>query len=732
MTTSADSQDLRRATERALIASILGTVVMATGDPIVRIFLDWRIPLIRGVTLGLLFGLLYVVRKRTLPVNYLVIALGGLTVLAVAGASIVAVTHSTAVLALLYVAVAMTAAAFIPWGMGGQFYAVGLMLALYLGAAYATSGIETREVLGVVVSLCASLFVMSQLDRVRAASAKEEQERRLREEQLRRERSFFKQVIDTNPHPVFAKDKDGRFRLVNEAVAELYGTTVEALVGRTDEDFNPKTAEVAHFRRADLDVLESRRETITPEEVITDARGRMHWLRTIKRPIVDVDGETTLVLGVSTDITEQKAVREFIQEEARIASILARVGEQIIGGLGQTNLRRRLCEVTREATGCRESEMWALDPGDQCLKAIEHSGTAPEIWEAIRVLAVPLSMADAVKTPTVYDDVQLVLPDEIAQMVQAAHLGAAPPLGCTVLMWLRRGDQITGLLSAVFDAGAGGSEAWRLRVAHGLAQLASLAIENAVLLDQLDRANRLKSEFVATMSHELRTPLNVILGYGELLMNGGIGTPCPEQSEALGRMRENALHLLDLVNTTLDVSRLEAGHVALDVETVTPADLLATIEHETRDLPRAPGVSVEWETVGELPELRTDPVKVKVVLKNLVGNALKFTKQGGVYVLAEPSHGGVVVSVRDTGIGISPTQQESIFEAFRQGDGSIAVEYGGVGLGLFIVRRLVDAIGATISLESALGAGSTFRVWLPPEPPLTTASATEPLPMARR
>jgi signal transduction histidine kinase len=147
------------------------------------------------------------------------------------------------------------------------------------------------------------------------------------------------------------------------------------------------------------------------------------------------------------------------------------------------------------------------------------------------------------------------------------------------------------------------------------------------------------------------------------------------------------------------------------------AALLRSRAEETADAPAKPDISLCWTIPPELPRLYTDPVKVKVVIKNLIANALKFTEHGTVEIAARAGDGGVQISVRDTGIGINAETLPVIFEAFRQADSSSTRRYAGVGLGLYIVRRLLDMLGGTISVETAEARGSTFSIWLPTDSP---------------
>ncbi len=237
------------------------------------------------------------------------------------------------------------------------------------------------------------------------------------------------------------------------------------------------------------------------------------------------------------------------------------------------------------------------------------------------------------------------------------------------------------------------------------------------LYNEAQAANRLKSEFIATMSHELRTPLNTIVGYTDLLLDGEWGSLSAEQLRTLQIIARHQLELGELINATLDMSRLEAGKVALECSDVDLTDLLQLLETDAQSLWAKPDVQFIWNIAPDLPRLHTDRAKLKTVLRNLVGNAAKFTERGSITVEARTAPGGVEIVVADTGIGIPKDKQELIFEPFRQLDSSTTRRYRGVGLGLYIVRRLLIMMGGEIALESDVGCGSTFRIWLPMSSP---------------
>jgi signal transduction histidine kinase len=189
------------------------------------------------------------------------------------------------------------------------------------------------------------------------------------------------------------------------------------------------------------------------------------------------------------------------------------------------------------------------------------------------------------------------------------------------------------------------------------------------------------------------------------------------QVDNLDRIRSNARQLLDLVNATLDVTRLDGGRSPVQLQPVQVWELVEQIATETRDVREAkPDVHMAWNVPTNLPALVTDQAKVKVILKNLIGNALKFTGEGSVTVGVQQVEDGLEFAVADTGVGVPAEAQTAIFEPFQQANGSIATSYGGVGLGLYIVRRLSELLGGRVSLYSEEGKGSTFRVWIPFEP----------------
>jgi signal transduction histidine kinase len=246
---------------------------------------------------------------------------------------------------------------------------------------------------------------------------------------------------------------------------------------------------------------------------------------------------------------------------------------------------------------------------------------------------------------------------------------------------------------------------------------ADLAEQNTRLQWQsreLEKANRLKSEFLASMSHELRTPINALIGYTALMLDRIYGELTPRQEDGLTRIQSSAQHLLALINDILDLAKIEAGRMPLHLEDVSLKEVLTEISQQMEPLiKKKTGLTFAVEAPARDLQLHTDRMKVKQILLNLLSNAVKFTHKGGVWLTATDLGDTVRIDVRDTGIGIKGTDLEAIWEDFRQVDQSRTREFGGTGLGLSITRKLVDALGGTVETKSEYGEGSTFSIILP-------------------
>src|SRR5258706_2173510 len=402
-----------------------------------------------------------------------------------------------------------------------------------------------------------------------------------------------------------------------------------------------------------------------------------------------------------------------LEEDAQVFDALARVGRRVIACSDSAALHTRLGELMIEVLGCDSSFTLVRTARDTFVPAFALGGSAAQL-EELRALKLP---ADAVR-----DLLEALREHETVQVLNRAPRTpwAALPLrfGVTSMLYfaLRQGDEVFGIQAVGFRGRSERFTPQQERIARGSAQLASLALRTTRLIEEVAQANRVKAEFAATMSHELRTPLNVIIGFNSLLLAGDLGPVTPEQADALQRTDRGAQRLLELISAILDLSRLDLERDAMNVLDADIPALLLELQEETCERAQQARLLLSCVVPTDLPRLRTDVAKLKAVLRNLLSNALKFTGAGTVLVRSAARDSGIEISVAASGTGIAPEVLPIIFDLFRQGDGSASRRFGGVGVGLYIAKRLVGMLRGTIAVEATPGGGATFRVWVPSLP----------------
>jgi len=254
-----------------------------------------------------------------------------------------------------------------------------------------------------------------------------------------------------------------------------------------------------------------------------------------------------------------------------------------------------------------------------------------------------------------------------------------------------------------------------------LAGQVAIAIHNSTLFEQtkkqaleLEKANKVKDEFLSVMSHELRTPLNVIVGYTDILFDGMLGEINLEQQEALGKVLGRSSDLLNMISSILDATSIEAEATRVESEETNLKEFINELK-STCDVPIGKMIRLNWDFPSDLPVFKTDSTKLKQIIQNLVNNALKFTDKGHVTVTVrhDPEAKIIEFKVADTGVGIPKDALPIIFDMFRQADSSETRNYGGVGLGLYIVKKFTELLGGKVGVESELSKGSTFTLRFP-------------------
>jgi signal transduction histidine kinase len=397
-------------------------------------------------------------------------------------------------------------------------------------------------------------------------------------------------------------------------------------------------------------------------------------------------------------------------EEAEIAATLLKATETLSTHLGAPDMLEQVNRVAREATGCDWSSSFLFDDSRGVYRLAANVGSRPAVLESLwQTEWVPdsLPLLQSFRPGTLVEIAspvgQDLVPESVMRRAETSSALYAP---------IGRGERIVGVLINGYREREGPFTEKQRRLTLGIAHATAVALENARLIENLQAASRLKSDFVATMSHELRTPLNIIMGYSEMLAEDVYPVGTATWREMLIRIQRASVELMELITATLDMGRLEAGRDTVMLGPVSMGQMFDEIAREVEPLvPPTVHFVCTNHLAGEV--VTTDGAKLKTVVKNLVGNALKFTTEGTVEVEAHADGEVLTVRVRDTGVGIAAEYLPVIFEMFRQVDGSTTRRYGGVGLGLHIVKRLVTLLGGSIDVESAVGTGSTFTLTIP-------------------
>jgi len=384
--------------------------------------------------------------------------------------------------------------------------------------------------------------------------------------------------------------------------------------------------------------------------------------------------------------TVNQQLRRRVQE----LDALYKVGKSVTALLSLDQLLERIIDAVFYLIGAEEATLVLLD---------EESG---QLRPVIRRQRVPGEIRSTGHRSA----------EELA--ASAASAGSITTTGAMLSAPLKIGDRIIGALGAGNRVSTRPFSSHEQQLLMALADYAAIAIENAHLYEAVRQADQAKSEFVSIVAHELRTPMTSIRGYADMLLQGMCGPLTPQQEQFITTMRSNVVRMQILVSDLQDISRIETGHMRLELRTVHLSEALRDALQATQAQIEARSQQLTVKIPEDLPKVRADPARLGQILINLLSNAYKYTPEGGhIQVRAWQQDSFVHCAVSDTGIGISPDEQARLFTKFFRSENPVVREMPGTGLGLCIVKSLVELQGGRITVESEPGKGTTFSFTVP-------------------
>jgi GAF domain-containing protein/CheY-like chemotaxis protein/anti-sigma regulatory factor (Ser/Thr protein kinase) len=435
-----------------------------------------------------------------------------------------------------------------------------------------------------------------------------------------------------------------------------------------------------------------------------------------KRPNIFKESDLRLLTTLANSMTvalENARLFEETQRHAREMSALTEVGSDISATLDLSDVLERIAAHALDLLDVSDSALFLPDESGETMKGFVALGSIAEQVMAITVVPGQgiLGHMWQNREAEVIND---ALSDPRAQTIAGTVTQADERMMATPLL---SGSDVVGMM-AVWRRGEPFDED-DLRFLNGLSRQAAIAIQNARLYSdaaiaraEAERANEAKSTFLANMSHELRTPLNAIIGFTRIVQRKAKGQLPEKQVDNLGKVLSSGEHLLNLINTILDIAKIEAGRMDLTPSNFPVGPLIEATANTSQPLLK-PGVKLNKDIAAGLPLIHSDQDKLKQIMLNLLSNAAKFTHKGSITIRATSDGETLAVDVIDTGIGISEEAMDRIFEEFQQADSSTTRQYGGTGLGLPISKHLAKLLGGDLLVKSEEGVGSTFTIVIP-------------------
>lgn len=554
-------------------------------------------------------------------------------------------------------------------------------------------------------------------------------------EALRQSQLELRALADSMPQLVWIAEQDGAVVWYNQRWYDYTGITPEQLAGDGwKRAYAPDCIDAieAHWAQS--------RHHGTPFELevpIRSAGGDYRWFLMRANPVHDADGTVLRWFGTSTDVDQVKRAQEALRDETAILELLNHTGMMLAS---QRDLGRLLQEITDAATSIAGARFGAFfyhttnSAGEAMVLHTLSSGASDAFTQYGEPRATALFGPSMRGEGTIRCDDVLQDPrygrNAPHQGVPSGHPVVRSYLAVPVAL---RSGVVIGCLIFGHPAPCMFSERTE-RIIGGVAAQAAVAIDNArlyeasqraaeerkVLLDserqaraEAERTSQLKDEFLATLSHELRTPLTAILGWAQVLRRGNRGEA--DLHRGLHTIERNARAQSQLIEDLLDMSSITSGRVKLEMQPLAPAVIAAAAIESVRAAAEAKQIRIEQDFAAMPGMVTGDAPRLQQILWNLLSNALKFTPHGGAVTVGVRRHGDdIEISVRDSGIGITPDFLGHVFERFRQADATTTRRHGGLGLGLAIAKHLTEQHGGTLDVDSAgEGHGACFTLRLP-------------------
>jgi PAS domain S-box-containing protein len=536
--------------------------------------------------------------------------------------------------------------------------------------------IVSMVISGLIIVTLAGLILMFR--RMNRRLQAEINERKQAEQQREADQLFLQTIMDSIADAVFYKDTNSVFLGCNTTYADRYiGLPKDQIIGRTDYDFVPDKYQADLYVESDQKCIKSGR----PYQIeiwVPLANGERSRMQILKTPFFDVAGDVAGVIGVARDITEYHQALETIIKQKETAQQYLDIAGVMFCALNKQGDIILMNRMGYQILGYQEGELLGRNWFELCLPV----EIPAEIKEVFRQ-----QMSGDFKPLEFYENA--ILNSAGKERIIAFHNSL-----------LHDENGICGVLCS-------GEDITERKLTEKNLHQAKEAAE---------AANRAKSEFLANMSHEIRTPMNGVIGMSHLLRTTEL---TEEQEQYLTNIESSSRNLISLINDILDLSKIEAGKLALEITDFSLRASIAELLESQQFIIQQKNFTIRTDIQDSVPDiLQGDQLRTRQILLNLLGNAIKFTEQGFVAIGARlVSRTGKRVLIRleisDTGIGMSPEQLERVFAPFEQADNSTTRQYGGSGLGLAICRRLTDLMGGKIWAESRQGVGSTFHVELP-------------------